>query len=138
VAWEEAPSSLPPSSAQETPEFYVPSSLRQGLDTTREAPVQKNKLSELSGFADDIIGDAFFAPILEKRKRDNYGDSLKHVNKLLNKEFGNSARRVPAHMPHFLDTEIIKYTFFLILARLFLRKSLQKYSSPYFFSKSIK
>lgn len=37
-----------------------------------------------------------------------YGDSLKYVNKLLNKKFGPSARKVPAHMPHMIDKELMK------------------------------
>jgi len=39
---------------------------------------------------------------------DNYGESLKYVNKLLNAEFGNAARRVPAHMPHYIQKPIIE------------------------------
>jgi UDP-N-acetylglucosamine-lysosomal-enzyme len=42
-----------------------------------------------------------------RRLLDNYGESLKHVNKLLNEEFGPAARRVPAHMPHYLQKDIL-------------------------------
>jgi len=38
---------------------------------------------------------------------DHFADSLKFVNKLLNKEFGPSARKVPAHMPHFIDKRVM-------------------------------
>lgn len=38
---------------------------------------------------------------------DTFGDSLKFVNKLYNKEFGFEARKVIAHMPHFLDRDIL-------------------------------
>jgi len=38
---------------------------------------------------------------------DHFADSLKFVNRLLNREFGPSARKVPAHMPHFIDKRIM-------------------------------
>lgn len=43
---------------------------------------------------------------------DTYGESLTRVNRLYTQRYGkpefNQARRVPAHMPHLLDTEVIK------------------------------
>ncbi|GFO26810.1 N-acetylglucosamine-1-phosphotransferase subunits alpha/beta-like, partial [Plakobranchus ocellatus] len=39
---------------------------------------------------------------------DTFGDSLRHVNSLYNKEFGFSARKVVAHMPHFIDKHIME------------------------------
>lgn len=39
---------------------------------------------------------------------DTFGDSLRHVNKLYNKAYGFSARKVPAHMPHMVDKNIMK------------------------------
>eukprot|EP01114_Cavostelium_apophysatum_P003574 TRINITY_DN1353_c0_g2_i5.p1 TRINITY_DN1353_c0_g2~~TRINITY_DN1353_c0_g2_i5.p1 ORF type:complete len:1245 (+),score=388.40 TRINITY_DN1353_c0_g2_i5:191-3925(+) len=42
-----------------------------------------------------------------RRLLDHYADSLKFVNRLLNKEFGASSRKVPAHMPHYLDKRIL-------------------------------
>jgi UDP-N-acetylglucosamine-lysosomal-enzyme len=39
---------------------------------------------------------------------DMYASSLKFVNSLYNKKFGTSPRRVPAHMPHLLDRDIIE------------------------------
>uniref|UniRef100_T1IXU8 LNR domain-containing protein n=1 Tax=Strigamia maritima TaxID=126957 RepID=T1IXU8_STRMM len=38
---------------------------------------------------------------------DTFGDSLRHVNRLLNKEFGYESRKVPAHMAHMMDVDII-------------------------------
>jgi UDP-N-acetylglucosamine-lysosomal-enzyme len=39
---------------------------------------------------------------------DVYGDSLRHVNSLLNQVFGIAGgRKAPAHMPHFIDTNIL-------------------------------
>lgn len=39
---------------------------------------------------------------------DMFAESLLHVNRLYNSEFGYQARRVPAHMPHFISKSIIK------------------------------
>ena len=38
---------------------------------------------------------------------DTYGSSLVHVNRLYNKAFGNEARKVPAHLPHMMDKDIV-------------------------------
>eukprot|EP00041_Stephanoeca_diplocostata_P039414 m.1624021 g.1624021 ORF g.1624021 m.1624021 type:complete len:1659 (-) comp25387_c0_seq5:5707-10683(-) len=38
---------------------------------------------------------------------DTFGDSLKKVNRLYNKHFGYRQRRVIAHMPHFIDRNIM-------------------------------
>ena len=39
---------------------------------------------------------------------DIYADSLRHVNRLYNTEFGTTARKVPAHMAHFIETSIVE------------------------------
>lgn len=41
------------------------------------------------------------------RKLDTFAESLLHVNALLNKRYGYKARKVPAHMPHFVDKHIM-------------------------------
>ena len=48
--------------------------------------------------------------IIDVRRRllDTYGSSLVYVNKLYRKKFGSESRRVPAHMPHFLDIEMVE------------------------------
>ncbi|KAK7070841.1 hypothetical protein SK128_002684 [Halocaridina rubra] len=38
---------------------------------------------------------------------DMFAESLLHVNRLYNAEFGYEARRVPAHMPHLINREIM-------------------------------
>jgi len=43
-----------------------------------------------------------------RRLLDNYGDSLKYVNLLLNKAFHAESRKVPAHMPHYLQKSVIE------------------------------
>lgn len=43
-----------------------------------------------------------------EEKLDHYGSSLAHVNRLLSRAFGPTQRYVPAHMAHFLQTEVIE------------------------------
>lgn len=38
---------------------------------------------------------------------DTFGDSLKYSNKLMSRRFGSTARKVPAHMVHFIDRDVI-------------------------------
>lgn len=42
-----------------------------------------------------------------RRLLDAFGDSLRHVNRLLDQEFGPEPRKVIAHMPHMIDRHII-------------------------------
>jgi len=64
--------------------------------------------------ADSFPWDEKSRPVLGDRVKrggrrllDQYGESLKFVNALYNKEFGTERRSVPAHMPHFLDKDIL-------------------------------
>lgn len=40
--------------------------------------------------------------------RDMYAESLVHTNVLLTKIFGNEERKVPAHMPHFMNKQVLQ------------------------------
>ncbi|XP_064634376.1 N-acetylglucosamine-1-phosphotransferase subunits alpha/beta-like [Lineus longissimus] len=42
-----------------------------------------------------------------RKLMDTFADSLRHVNKIYNRVFGYSARKVPAHMPHMIDRHIM-------------------------------
>ena len=44
----------------------------------------------------------------KKKKIDTFGESLRYVNRLYTKEFGAEPRKVPAHMPHFIDVSIME------------------------------
>ena len=72
---------------------------------------------------------------------DTYGDSLVKVNMLYNKEFGASSRKVPAHMPHLIDRDVInelhshpkfKHEFELTSQRKFRSSHDMQYSFSYF------
>ena len=48
-------------------------------------------------------------PIGAKRHlMDMFAESLLHVNRLFNSEYGYQARRVPAHMPHFINKAVME------------------------------
>ncbi|XP_066525659.1 N-acetylglucosamine-1-phosphotransferase subunits alpha/beta [Hoplias malabaricus] len=43
-----------------------------------------------------------------RKLKDTFADSLRYVNKLLNRQFGFTSRKVPAHMPHMIDRLIMQ------------------------------
>ena len=43
----------------------------------------------------------------QRRLLDAYSSSLLHVSRIYNKAFGYKARKVPAHMPHMVDRDVI-------------------------------
>jgi len=59
---------------------------------------------------DRIEDQSPFRPDGQQRRRllDTFGDSLKHVNRLYNKRFGYTARKVIAHMPHFMRKSVLQ------------------------------
>ena len=48
------------------------------------------------------------APHKGRHLMDIYGDSLRFVNKLLTRVYGHEARKVPAHMPHMINKEVME------------------------------
>jgi len=56
---------------------------------------------------DDIV-DEVMSSNTGRKLKDMYGDSLKYVNSLMNAAFGSTARKVPAHMPHYMNLQILK------------------------------
>lgn len=48
-----------------------------------------------------------FLSFKKRKLLDTFADSLRHVNKLFNKIYGYMPRKVPAHMPHFIDKHIM-------------------------------
>ena len=44
---------------------------------------------------------------IHRRLIDTYAASLIHVNRIYNKRFGYESRKVPAHMPHMINKEIV-------------------------------
>jgi UDP-N-acetylglucosamine-lysosomal-enzyme len=38
---------------------------------------------------------------------DTFADSLRHVNRLYTQEYGHVTRKVPAHMPHYIQKDVM-------------------------------
>ena len=38
---------------------------------------------------------------------DTFADSLRHVNRLYTKEYGHASRKVPSHMPHYIQKDVM-------------------------------
>ncbi|KAK3853814.1 hypothetical protein Pcinc_039664 [Petrolisthes cinctipes] len=53
-------------------------------------------------------GDYEVPHLGQRRLLTAFADSLLHVNRLYNAEYGHQARRVPAHMPHFISKSIME------------------------------
>lgn len=45
--------------------------------------------------------------VTQRHLLDTFGDSLRHVNKLYNEAFGYEARKVPSHIAHFVDKNVM-------------------------------
>ncbi|KAG8514076.1 N-acetylglucosamine-1-phosphotransferase subunits alpha/beta, partial [Galemys pyrenaicus] len=43
-----------------------------------------------------------------RQLKDTFADSLRYVNKILNRKFGFTSRKVPAHMPHMIDRIVMQ------------------------------
>ena len=44
---------------------------------------------------------------LMEDKTDTFADSLRHVNRLYTKAYGHASRKVPAHMPHYIQKDVM-------------------------------
>lgn len=51
--------------------------------------------------------DNVFVSFKKRKLLDTFADSLRHVNRLYNQMYGYMTRKVPAHMPHFIDRRIM-------------------------------
>ena len=59
----------------------------------------------------DYTSDAYKTGHFHSRKLmadDTFADSLRHVNRLYTKMYGHEARKVPAHMPHFIQSDVMQ------------------------------
>ena len=56
----------------------------------------------------DRMSDYQTANFRQRKPLDTFADSLVHVNKLYNQRFGFISRKVPGHIPHMIDIDIMK------------------------------
>ena len=45
--------------------------------------------------------------LMEEVVTDTFADSLRHVNRLYTKVYGHATRKVPSHMPHYIQKDIM-------------------------------
>lgn len=78
-------------------------------DTFRLFPWEQGSLAELQKILEEKeLQDSVQVPHFSQRRLlDTFGDSLRHVNTLYNRAFGYTARKVPGHMPHMVDKNIM-------------------------------
>nr|CAD7401691.1 unnamed protein product [Timema cristinae] len=98
--------------AAENQNFHLRNLLQQNISTkhnkhTQNKTFMQNKIANKSLSKHQNLKKLYKS--LHKRKSvDNFAASLIHVNKLLNQKYGFEVRKVPAHMPHLIDREIME------------------------------
>ena len=70
-----------------------------------EAAKKTKRLDTLQSYA--VSTSSSKSDVTRRRLFDAYSSSLLHVSRIYNKAFGYIARKVPAHMPHMVDRDII-------------------------------
>jgi UDP-N-acetylglucosamine-lysosomal-enzyme len=61
----------------------------------------------LKSVSNESKTDDFIFKFKKRKLLDTFADSLRYVNRLFNQIYGYMARKVPAHMPHYIDREIM-------------------------------
>ncbi len=61
----------------------------------------------LKSFSNESKKEDFIFKFKKRKILDTFADSLRYVNRLFNQIYGYMARKVPAHMPHYIDREIM-------------------------------
>ncbi|XP_045584036.2 N-acetylglucosamine-1-phosphotransferase subunits alpha/beta [Procambarus clarkii] len=72
-------------------------------------PWEKQELFSVGAFKSaEVNGDYGQRRSGQRRLLDMFAESLLHVNRLYNSEYGYQARRVPAHMPHLINKSVME------------------------------
>lgn len=75
----------------------------QQVESPRLLPWERLKV-----FPDTRPNPYLTTPSHRRHLMDTFGDSLRHVNKLFNKRYGHKPRKVPAHIPHMINKNIME------------------------------
>lgn len=67
-----------------------------------------HRVSGLYRYLYDLWFPSSESPRQRRRLMDTYAASLIHVNRIYNKKFGHETRKVPAHMPHMINKDLIQ------------------------------
>lgn len=73
-------------------------------ESRRRLPWERHRIFPETGATDDSYTTGVH---VTRKLMDTFGDSLRHVNRLYSKAYGNVARKVPAHMPHMINKEVM-------------------------------
>ncbi|OQV20564.1 N-acetylglucosamine-1-phosphotransferase subunits alpha/beta [Hypsibius exemplaris] len=73
-----------------------------------EAETWTQKLGRGSGTTKMVYGRPKYKTKSGLQYKDAYADSLRHVNRLYNDAFGIESRKVPGHVPHFVDRRVME------------------------------
>lgn len=78
-------------------------------DSVRLLPWERGSIADLQKEIErqETMKDYQVTSFHRRRVLDTFGDSLRHVNSLYNRAFGYIARKVPGHMPHMIDKNIM-------------------------------
>ncbi|CAL1291483.1 unnamed protein product [Larinioides sclopetarius] len=88
---------------------HNPQSLPKGPEARLPGPLQdyfKNLRSSSKNLEDKKNSYLTYRPT-QRHLLDTFGDSLRHVNKLYNEAFGYEHRKVPSHIAHFVDKNVM-------------------------------
>ena len=82
-------------------------------ESRRRLPWEKHRVfSEIEAAAvDGAVADTYRTGHFRSRRLmadDTFADSLRHVNRIFTKAYGHEARKVPAHMPHFIQSDVMQ------------------------------
>ncbi|GAM17280.1 hypothetical protein SAMD00019534_004550 [Acytostelium subglobosum LB1] len=93
------------SQTMDDPELQAIKKYTLNRETERRVKEECGEVYPWEEIPDELDG----LPLNGKRKlMDMFGDSLKFVNRLLTVEFGVFSRKVPAHMPHMIDKDLME------------------------------
>ena len=81
-------------------------------ESRRRLPWEKLHLfPEQNSSLDTVVMDTYNATRAFRTRKlldeDYFANSLRHVNKLFTRRYGHDARKVPAHMPHFIQRPVM-------------------------------
>ena len=93
-------------------EIAFDESRRGGLTKEEELALRLSTVRWASGIVagDADGGEGSTSPESDRPRRrlDTFGDSVVHVNQLYHKAFGVKQRKVPAHMPHMINSDVVE------------------------------
>jgi Ca2+-binding EF-hand superfamily protein len=82
--------------------------LSNSLPWEREEYFPSDQVDQLYREEDEETMATSGPPVARRHLLDTFANSLRHSNQLYNRVYGYVARKVPAHMPHFINRDIME------------------------------